>query len=383
MLLRTNMKKHISILFFMCVFLFNFPVFAAVKEFVREYSYQAMEIDTKETCRIISLEQVKRLILEEIGTYIESFSEVTNYQLTKDKIITMTGGIVRTNIVEEKWDGKIYWLRARVVADPDHVVTAIGNLRADRQKMQELENATIMAKAMAGEIANLRKELQTSKPDQYEIAKYNEIVKGLSATDWFQKGMSFYLSGRFRAAIDALNKAVALNGTYASAYHDRGCIYIELGDFKEGLRDLNKAIELNPKNANAYYNRGVAYQKFGKKEESIREYNKAIELDEKLFVAYNNRGLIYASLKNYKQAMSDFNKTIELNEGWSLLYSIYYVFYMRYRSSVHKIEKKQKLVDEYRKQKKGLDVSFPLHPDRFQREQAFENIKHWLHCDLS
>jgi hypothetical protein len=41
---------------------------------------------------------------------------------------------------------------------------------------------------------------------------------------------------------------------------------------------------------------------------------------------------------------------------------------MRYRSSAHKIEKEQKLVGEHGKQKKGLDVSFPLHPDRFQRD---------------
>ena len=56
---------------------------------------------------------------------------------------------------------------------------------------------------------------------------------------------------------------------------------------------------------------------------------------------------------------------------------------MRYRPSVHKIEKEQKLVDEYRKQKKGLDVFLALHPDRFQREQAFENSKHRLHGDFS
>jgi len=56
---------------------------------------------------------------------------------------------------------------------------------------------------------------------------------------------------------------------------------------------------------------------------------------------------------------------------------------MRCRSSVHKIEKNQKLIGEYRKQKKGLDVSLPPHPDRFQTEQAFENIKHRLHRDLS
>jgi hypothetical protein len=56
---------------------------------------------------------------------------------------------------------------------------------------------------------------------------------------------------------------------------------------------------------------------------------------------------------------------------------------MRCRSTVHEIEKKQQLVGVYTKQKKGLDVSLSPHPDRFQREQALENIKHRLHCDLS
>jgi hypothetical protein len=56
---------------------------------------------------------------------------------------------------------------------------------------------------------------------------------------------------------------------------------------------------------------------------------------------------------------------------------------MRRRSSVHKIEKNHKLIGEYTKQKKGLDVSLPPHPDRFHTEQAFENIKHRPHRDLS
>jgi hypothetical protein len=56
---------------------------------------------------------------------------------------------------------------------------------------------------------------------------------------------------------------------------------------------------------------------------------------------------------------------------------------MRRRSSAHKIEKNQKLIGEYRKQKKGLEVSLAPHPDLFYREQAFKNIKHLLHRDLS
>ena len=78
--------------------------------FQREYSYQASETDSKLSCRAIALEQVKRLLLEELGTYLEARTEVKNYRLTSDQIRTLTAGIVQTKIVDEKWDGRGYWL---------------------------------------------------------------------------------------------------------------------------------------------------------------------------------------------------------------------------------------------------------------------------------
>ncbi|TAN60228.1 hypothetical protein EPN18_09020 [bacterium] len=47
-------------------------VFAAEKIFIKEYTYQASEIDSKVTSRAIALEQAKRLVLEELGTYLIS-----------------------------------------------------------------------------------------------------------------------------------------------------------------------------------------------------------------------------------------------------------------------------------------------------------------------
>lgn len=76
--------------------------------FIKEYTYQASELDSKISCRTIALEQVKRLLLEEMGTYLESFTEVKNYHLSKDQIIIYTAGVVQLNIIEEKWDGKGY-----------------------------------------------------------------------------------------------------------------------------------------------------------------------------------------------------------------------------------------------------------------------------------
>jgi len=43
---------------------------------VKEYTYQASELDSKVQCRINAMHSVKRLLLEELGTYLESETEV-------------------------------------------------------------------------------------------------------------------------------------------------------------------------------------------------------------------------------------------------------------------------------------------------------------------
>ena len=104
---------------------------AETKTFIREYSYQASELDSKVSCRTIALELVKRLLLEEAGTYLESETEVRNYQLTKDQITVLTAGVVRAELLNEKWDGKTYYIQAKLEVNPKEVEQSIQKLRQD------------------------------------------------------------------------------------------------------------------------------------------------------------------------------------------------------------------------------------------------------------
>ncbi len=63
-------KKHTIIiwLLFAILMIIASPSFAEVKVFEREYTYQASEVDSKLSSRTISLAEVKRLLLEELGT---------------------------------------------------------------------------------------------------------------------------------------------------------------------------------------------------------------------------------------------------------------------------------------------------------------------------
>ena len=136
--MQSILTRILSIAFLLILFIPHFAS-AETKTFVREYTYQAGDEDSKNSSRTISLREVKRLLLEELGTYLESTTEVQNFQLTKDQIITLTAGIVRSELVEEKWDGRTYWIKARIQADSGDVIKAIDKLRKDRQKIKELE----------------------------------------------------------------------------------------------------------------------------------------------------------------------------------------------------------------------------------------------------
>jgi len=105
-------KGFIPLITLVFLFIMADSAFAETKVFVEEYAYQASEYDSKVSCRALALEQVKRLLLEKLGTYLESETEVKNFQLTKDQIVILSAGIVRAEIVEERWDGKTYYLKS-------------------------------------------------------------------------------------------------------------------------------------------------------------------------------------------------------------------------------------------------------------------------------
>jgi len=59
-----NVSCFVLILILSFIFLTN-TVSAETRTFIKEYTYQASEYDSKVTCRLLALEQVKRLLLEE------------------------------------------------------------------------------------------------------------------------------------------------------------------------------------------------------------------------------------------------------------------------------------------------------------------------------
>ena len=235
-------------------------VFAEIKSLVKEYTYQASELDSKTTCRAIALEQVKRELLEELGTYVESTTVVQDYQIEKDEIKTLSAGVVQTKILDEKWDGKSFWLKAEVSADPEEVAASIEKLKNDQKLADELAESQAEKEEALKEVDRLKAELAQSNADKEKLAQYNQAVNQLQASNSFEQGTAYTVAGDYEQAARSYDRVIYYRPNDAKAYFLRSIVFMFLGNYQRATNDLDRAMVLRPARTEVYYQRAAAYK---------------------------------------------------------------------------------------------------------------------------
>jgi tetratricopeptide (TPR) repeat protein len=211
MLMQANLLR-IIIFSFLSIILISNSTFAETKTFVKEYNYQASEVDSKLTSRSVALAQVKRLLLEELGTFLISESTVKNFELTKDQISSLTAGVVITVIIDEKWDGKTYYLKAKITTDTDELAKSIDNVRKNQEQNKSLEEVRAKTEEALKRIEQLKKEMETGKGSKAGKEKYTKAVNELSSIDWFRKGLALRnIEKNNREAMKAFDTAIEVD----------------------------------------------------------------------------------------------------------------------------------------------------------------------------
>ncbi|MFH1258585.1 MAG: tetratricopeptide repeat protein [Elusimicrobiota bacterium] len=258
------------------------------KTFLREYSYRASEADSKITARSIALNHVKTLLLEEIGVYIESNFEDTAKesksgieQLTKQQIVSITAGVTETKILEEKWDGLTYYIKAEIKVDIDDVSKKVREISKDRNKAKELEEVKKKADEAFKQIELLQAQLAKTEDEKEKFklqAEYQKRSDELSAADWFQMGSNAAKLKEYDTAILYFQKALHINPKDAGVYMVMGLAYDDKGNYDKAIELYEKAIRINPEHVDAYYTMGQAYAKKGNVEMTISCFKQAARL---------------------------------------------------------------------------------------------------------
>jgi len=190
------LKRKYLIVLFTLLMLFSLLKADEVKEqnfrtFIREYTYNASEHDSKVTSRSKALESVKLILLQEIGVYIESWinikDEEINYvtnEFFKQEIKTVTAGITETKILDEEWNGTVYFIRASITIDTNDVIKKINYALENNLKNKEIEklksllsSQEIENKQNFNEIEQLKGQLKDQQIKKNEAEKQLDILK--------------------------------------------------------------------------------------------------------------------------------------------------------------------------------------------------------------
>lgn len=94
--------RAFSVIVLLTVLVLPTVVFAEVQTFTTMHTYILGDHDSKDDARQRCLLEAKRKILEQAGVYIESASEVNNFDLTKDTITSFAAAVMQFKDTKEE-----------------------------------------------------------------------------------------------------------------------------------------------------------------------------------------------------------------------------------------------------------------------------------------
>ena len=205
------MKKY-SLLF--AILLVSISLFAQKETFIREYVYRAGFNDSEATAREEALKQIKVELLEEIGVNVFSFTNLLNREddggVAESYVRTIQSnsmGVIETRILDSRWDGNRYWLRAELQAD-------VSQIRNDLEEARK--------KWQAEEMERIRAERAVTRPEQ-RISPNATLVAD---------GRNVYMGGRklhkneVRSIMAFDTKALSLYNDGLSGYATGNTLFI-------------------------------------------------------------------------------------------------------------------------------------------------------------
>jgi tetratricopeptide (TPR) repeat protein len=99
----------------------------------------------------------------------------------------------------------------------------------------------------------------------------------------------------------------------AEAWTHLGDSLMDAQRFPEAIDAYEKALALNPKNVNVLVDQGTCYRGIGKFDKAVEQYRKAIKIDPSFPNAHRNLGVVLSfDLHDNKQALPEFQKYLEL-----------------------------------------------------------------------
>jgi len=165
-----NKICFISLFFIIIPICFASTAYPASESVFASYKYTMGDNDTKNDAKRICFLEAKRLAIEKAGTYIESSTEVKNFQLTRDEIRTFAGAIVKIDIVSEEikfvGENQVILINVKADVDIDSFRERVKQIKSDRELEKKVIDQQRQLQGMEDKLKQLQQQLTTKNLDE-------------------------------------------------------------------------------------------------------------------------------------------------------------------------------------------------------------------------
>lgn len=319
------MKKIIRL--FILFLVFSLPgaiVFAGTSIIISEGKYVMGDLDTKKDAKTQALIEAKRMAMEKAGTYLESFTEVKDFKLSKDQVKTIAAGIMSVEVLNEDWkmsgENMVLIIKIRATVDTSNLKNRIAKMQEgdSTESFKEVQNQLV---ALQKELAELKKQAQKqaessgtkNQPSQEIKEKHEALVNEMSAWEYMGKGNIAAVNQRWEESAEAFGQVIALNPQLADAYAGKAFALHNLRKPAEAGELVNKALAIQPNSVRSLGVKALILKeqpdKVGLAMDTI---NQAIKLQPNAPRSYLIRGIIFIKISRFDLARRDFTKACQM-----------------------------------------------------------------------
>lgn len=133
-----------------------------------------------------------------------------------------------------------------------------------------------------------------------------------AANVWGTKSWVLHELGRTQQALEAAERALALNPASEFALVQRAAAWRRMGRDTEALRDSERAAAINPDFMAAWFSQGTVLRRMGQREAALAAYERAIARDPRSVEAWRRKGEILNDLGRHPEALPALDEALRL-----------------------------------------------------------------------
>lgn len=138
-----------------------------------------------------------------------------------------------------------------------------------------------------------------------------QIDVGMNLANIYRK------QGKFKEAIDELNKVRKLNPDYFGAFNELGVVYIKIGQLQKAEEIWKEGLKIYPRYVHFHINLGLFYFLKGQFSQARDYFQSAIKCDPDAYLAYFGLGQVLEAQSDADTAIKAYRKSISLNPAYA------------------------------------------------------------------